>query len=206
MIYDISPLLRPELPVWPGDEPFRASFQATLEAGDGANVGCFGATTHLGAHVDAPLHTEPGGISIDRVPIEVFLGPCRVLDVPPLALLGPELLAQIPNSAPPRLLLKTRSLPDRSRFSPHFTALSPELARALATSHLRLLGLDTPSVDPWGSAELPAHRALAGAGVILLEGLVLDEVPAGDYELIALPLRLAGMDASPVRAVLRSLG
>jgi arylformamidase len=205
VLYDISPLLNPGLPVWPGDTPFSVRLTASLAAGGGANVSAFSTTTHVGSHADAPFHTEPGGLTIDRLSLEAFLGPCRVLQVPPVPLLGPEHLPAAAEGDPPRLLLKTGSVADRSRFPERFSALSPELARDLARRGLLLVGLDTPSVDPPGSEDLPAHHALAGSGVVILEGLVLDDVPPGLYELIALPLKLAGLDASPVRAVLRGL-
>ncbi|HRC85784.1 MAG TPA: arylformamidase [Thermoanaerobaculia bacterium] len=203
MLYDISPAISPELAVWPGDEPFSGEFQYALEAGAAANVGVIRTTLHLGSHVDAPLHTEAGAAGIGDLPLEAFLGPCRVLAVPPVPLLEPEHLGSLGPAPPPRLLLRTGSVADRHRFSPQFSALSPRLAAWLAGQGPLLVGLDTPSVDPYGSEELPAHHALAGAGVVILEGLVLDAVPPGDYELIALPLKLAGLDASPVRAVLR---
>lgn len=205
MLYDVSPLLHPGLPVWPGDTPFSARPTASLAAGHGANVSAFTSTTHLGSHADAPFHTEPDGVSIDRLPLAHFLGPCRVLEVPPVDLLRTEHLPPSGADDPPRLLLKTGSVRDRGRFPERFTALSPECASELASRRLLLVGLDTPSVDPHGSEDLPAHHALAGAGIAILEGLVLDAVPPGLYELIALPLKLAGLDASPVRAVLRTL-
>lgn len=204
-LYDLSPPLSPELPVWPGDTPFTCRFTARLADGAEANVGAFATTTHLGSHADAPLHTEAGGKTIDELALEPFLGPCRVVEVPPVPLLRRgHLPAPVPDE-PPRLLLKSGSVPDRNRFPEAFTALSPELAAELAGRGLLLVGLDTPSVDPAASEDLPAHHALAGAGVVILEGLVLDPVPPGLYELIALPLKLTGLDASPVRAVLRSL-
>jgi arylformamidase len=125
--------------------------------------------------------------------------------VPPEPLILPEHLGGIDLGDPPRLLLKTGSVADRARFPEVFSALSPELARALGAAGALLVGLDTPSVDPFDSKDLAAHHALVAGGVVNLEGLVLDDVPPGLYELIALPLRLEGLDASPVRAVLRTL-
>lgn len=205
-IYDLSPPLGADLAVWPGDTPFASRFTATFAEGAGATVGAFSTTTHAGSHADAPLHTEAGGRAITDLPLEVFVGPCRVAAVPPVPLLAPEHLpAGAAGGGPPRLLLKTGSFADRRRFAAGFTALSPKLAAALAAQGLVLVGIDTPSVDPLDAEDLPAHHALAGAGVVILEGLVLDEVPPGDYELIALPLRLHGLEASPLRAVLREL-
>lgn len=205
MLYDISPTLSPELPVWPGDTPFSSHTTWSIAAGEVVNVSAFTTTTHVGAHVDAPLHTEAHGRGIAELDLATFLGPCRVVEVPAVPLLGPRHLPPAGADDPPRLLLKTGSLPHRTHFPESFTALSPELAGELAARGLLLVGLDTPSADPADSTELSAHHALAGAGVAILEGLVLDAVPPGRYELIALPLKLAGLDASPVRAVLRTL-
>jgi arylformamidase len=105
----------------------------------------------------------------------------------------------------PRLLLATSTFPDPGRFTEDFAALSPELIRHLHGQGVRLIGVDTPSVDPFESKELPAHKTFLAHDMAILEGLVLGGVPEGEYELIALPLRLVGFDASPVRAVLRSL-
>ena len=205
MLYDISPTLSASTPVYPGDQPFTLTATAALAAGAEANVSALTTTTHVGAHVDAPLHTEAGARAIADLPLEIFLGPCRVLAVPAAELIEPEHLADLGIGDPPRLLLKTSSVEECGRFPAAFTAISPAGAELLATRGLLLVGLDTPSVDPPGSTSLPAHHILAGRGVVLLEGVVLESVPPGLYELIALPLKLAGGDASPVRAVLRSL-
>jgi arylformamidase len=142
---------------------------------------------------------------MEDLPLERYLGPCRVVKVPPQPLIEPRHLDGIDLSNPPRLLLKTESVRDRKTFPERFSALSPELAALLGEKRVLLVGLDTPSVDPFDSKTLDAHHALAHGGVAILEGLILDGVPEGVYELIALPLRLAGLDASPVRAVLRTL-
>lgn len=205
MLYDLSPTLRPGSPVWPGDTPFSVWTTSSLEKGDAANVVAVTTTLHLGSHADAPLHTEPRGDGIAALDLAPFLGPCRVLEVPAVPLVTPRHLAALEEDDPRRLLLKTGSVPDRTVFPDRFTALSPEAAALLVERGMLLVGLDTPSVDPLESDDLPAHHALSRAGVAILEGLSLDGVPEGRYELIALPLKLAGLDASPVRAVLRSL-
>jgi arylformamidase len=205
MLYDLSPTIRPETPVWPGDTPFGYSWAASLGAGDAVNLSTVTSTLHLGSHADAPLHTEPRGESIAALELEPFLGLCQVVRVPPVPLLEPQHLGGIDLAHPRRLLLRTDSVRDRAAFPERFTALSPDLARKLAEAGLLLVGMDTPSVDPFGADALEAHHALARGGVAILEGLVLDGVSDGVYELIALPLKLAGLDASPVRAVLRSL-
>lgn len=203
MLYDISPPIRPGIPVWPGDTPYRAELSWAIGRGDPVNVSALTTTPHLGAHADAPFHVDDTGAAIAELPLEPFWGPCRVVEVPPEPLIAPEHLGGVDLGDPPRILLKTGSVTDRDRFPEEFSALAPELARALGRAGCRLVGLDTPSVDPFDSKELPAHHALVAAGVVNLEGLLLQEVPPGLYELAALPLRLEGLDASPVRAVLR---
>ena len=205
MLYDLSPTIRPETPVWPGDTPFSSRLTLALAAGNAVNLSAITTTPHLGSHVDAPLHTEPRGESFAELSLDPYLGPCRVLKVPPVAQLLARHVEGIDLEHPRRLLFKTESLADRRAFHERFTALSPELAHLLAEQGLLLVGLDTPSVDPYESTGLDAHHALLRSGVAILEGLVLDGVPEGIYELIALPLKLSGLDASPVRAVLRTL-
>jgi arylformamidase len=205
MLYDLSPTLRPETPVWPGDTPFSSHLTHSLAQGDPVNLSALTTTPHLGSHVDAPLHTEPRGESFAELPLDPYLGLCRVVKVPPVAKIEPRHVEGLDLGNPRRLLFKTESLADRRVFSERFTALSPELAHLLAERRLLLVGLDTPSVDPYDSAGLDAHHILARGGVAILEGLLLEGVPEGIYELIALPLKLAGLDASPVRAVLRTI-
>jgi arylformamidase len=205
MLYDISPTVRPEIPVWPGDTPFQARLAWSIAEGASVNVTSITTTPHLGAHADAPFHTEPRGEGIAEMPLERYLGPCRLVRVPAAPLIEPRHVEGIDLASPSRLLFRSDSVRDRRSFPERFTALSPELAGLLGERGVLLVGLDTPSVDPFDSKELLAHHALAHGGVAILEGLLLDGVPEGVYELIALPLKLAGLDASPVRAVLRSL-
>ena len=205
ILYDITPPVRPGIPVWPGDTEYRAELTWAIARGDSVNVSAVTTTPHLGAHADAPFHVAEGGATVADMPLEPFLGPCRVVKVPPEPLILPEHLAGVDLGDPPRLLLETGSVGDRFSFPERFSALSPELARALGDAGCLLVGLDTPSVDPFDSKDLAAHHALVAGGVVNLEGLLLADVPPGLYELIALPLRLEGLDASPVRAVLRAL-
>lgn len=209
-LLDISPPLGPSLAVFPGDTPLSREVLLDTERGDAITLSTLRATVHLGAHADAPSHYGPGAPSIDRLPLETFLGPCRVVHVsadPADGLVGVAELERALGGLSPgeRLLLATGSFPDPDRFTSDFAALAPELVRRLATSGVRLIGVDTPSIDPADSRELPAHAACLAGGVTILEGLALRDVPEGVYELIALPLRLEGFDASPVRAVLRPL-
>jgi len=209
VLYDVSPEVGAGFPVWPGDTPYAARLTWRLAAGDSVNLSALTTTPHLGSHADAPFHTEADGATAAELPLAPFLGPCRVVEVPGRPrLVEPVHLAGLDPADPPRLLFKTGSAGAFGRgegFPEDFTALSPELAGLLADAGTLLVGVDTPSVDPFDSKTLDAHHALARGGVAILEGLVLDAVPPGVYELVALPLRVRGLDASPVRAVLRTL-
>ncbi len=204
MIYDISPPITESLKVWPGDvAPSRELLNEQGRAGARTNS-ILHATVHLGAHVDAPSHFSPDGISIDQVDLEPFMGPCQVIRVQlacrerlmPAALKTP-VVAQ-------RVLFATGTYPDPTEFNDDFAALSAELVDWLRGRGVKLIGIDTPSIDIFDANDLPAHKAALGHDMAILEGLMMDQVPEGMYELIALPLRLVGFDASPVRAVLRT--
>lgn len=206
MLYDLSPVIDAGTPVWPGDTPFSCRLAWSIAEGAPVNVGALTSTTHLGSHIDAPFHFHPDGATAADLPLEPYFGPCRVIQIPAGAELAlPEHLQDADLRLTPRILLRTGSAGDRSSFPERFTAISPRLAEHLAAGGALLVGTDAPSVDPFTSKTLDAHHALARGGVAILEGLVLDAVPTGVYELIALPLRLRGADASPVRAVLRTL-
>jgi arylformamidase len=205
MLYDLSPTIRPEIPVWPGDTAFSSRLTWSIAQGASVNLSAVTTTPHLGSHADAPFHTEARGEGIADMPLDAYLGPCRVIKVPPQPLIEPRHVEGIDLGNPGRLLFKSESVRDRRSFPERFTALSPELAALLAEKGALLVGMDTPSVDPFDSKTLDAHHTLFRSGIAILEGLVLDGVPEGIYELIALPLKMAGLDASPVRAVLRSI-
>lgn len=204
-IHDISPAITGALAVWPGDTPPRREVLMELARGDTVTLSALHATVHLGAHADAPSHYGEGAPSIEQRALEPYLGPCRVIRVavePGRRIGADELPADL---GAERLLLATGTFPDPERFREDFAALSPELVHRLHDEGVRLVGIDTPSVDLFDSKELPAHRACLAHDMTILEGLVLDGVPEGTYELIALPLKLVGFDASPVRAVLREM-
>jgi arylformamidase len=204
MLYDISPLIDVALAVWPGDSPPTREVLLDISSGHNITLSTLRATVHLGAHADAPSHYGAGAPDAASLPLERYLGPCDVMRVPaePNHLITPSMLPRPPRA--PRLLLVTGTFPDPTVFSRDFAALAPELVDHLHAARVTLVGVDTPSVDPFASKELPAHHRFLAHDMAILEGLVLREVPEGPYELIALPLRLAGFDASPVRAVLRS--
>jgi arylformamidase len=169
------------------------------------NLSAITMSPHLGAHADAPLHYGVDAPDIAAVALEPYLGPCRVVHaIGRFPLVRPEHLAHASAGLPPRVLVRT-CLKAPTRWSFDFAAFAPETIAWLAAQGVRLVGIDAQSVDPADSKTLDSHQQLLAHDMRVLENLVLDAVPAGDYELIALPLRLAGLDASPVRAILRTL-
>jgi arylformamidase len=204
MIYDISAPITDRLAVWPGDTPPRRQVLCDMHRGDNITLSSLHATVHLGAHADAPSHYGRDAETIDQRNLELYVGPCQVMHVAapchsriPPAMLRDEIKAQ-------RVLIATGTYPDPTNFNDDFAALSPELVEHLHCHGVRLVGIDTPSVDLFDSKDLPTHQACLRFDMAILEGLVLYDVPEGTYELIALPLKLLGFDASPVRAVLRT--
>lgn len=205
-LIDISPLIHPALPVWPGDAA--VAFERTWTIGPNCpvNVSAIRLSTHTGAHVDAPFHFDPQGETIDQVPLDTYVGPCRVIHViGARGTITPEQVMSRLEHCPPRVLFRTYAAAPVDRWDNDFCAIAPETVDLLASRGVRLVGLDTPSLDPEPSKTLDAHLAVCRHRMVILEGLVLDRAQEGDYELIALPLKLAGLDASPVRAVLRML-
>lgn len=204
-LWDISPTISADIPVWPGDTPFEASPTWEIKDGCPVHVSRMTMTTHLGAHTDAPSHYDPLGPTIDAVGLAPYLGPCRVIDCAGATLVRPEHLADHLAGTPPRVLLRTYAAAPQQAWDAAFPAIAPETIALLASKGVVLIGTDAASLDPQEAKELRAHHAVRRHGMAILEGVVLDAVPPGDYELIALPLKLAGMDASPVRAILRAL-
>lgn len=205
-LWDISQPLRPSLPVWPGDTPLAVSRKWSYgESGSPVNVASITLSVHSGAHADAPLHYDPAGLSIDAVPLDPYLGPCRLVDARGAGeAIGADLVEAHWSPGVTRMLFRTFEHFPMDRWPQTFTAVSATAIQALAARGVTLVGIDSPSLDPETSKTMDAHRAVPRQ-MRILEGLVLDHVPPGDYELIALPLALAGLDASPVRAVLRAL-
>ncbi len=204
MIYDISALITDSIAVFPGDTPPTREVLMDMRKGDALTLSTLRSTVHVGAHADAPSHYGAEAPTIEQVDLQRYVGPCQVVRVATSrgALLTPDAInAEITE---PRVLFATGTYPDPSTFNTDFAALSPELIDWLAERDVKLIGVDTPSVDPADSKDLAAHKAFLKNDVYILEGLVLSDVPAGRYELIALPLKLVGFDASPVRAVLRT--
>ncbi|MGZ5846563.1 MAG: arylformamidase [Ramlibacter sp.] len=205
-LWDISPPVRPGSPVFPGDTPYRQEWAARIGPGCPVNVSSLTLSPHLGAHADAPLHYDPAGAPIGAVPLEPYLGPCRVIHaIGRRPLVTWDDLAHAVAQLPPRVLVRTYERMPVDRWDGELAAFAPEAIERLADLGVQLVGIDTASIDPADSKTLDSHQVIRRRGLRVLENLVLDDVPEGDYELIALPLKLAIADASPVRAVLRSL-
>lgn len=211
-LIDITPPLSAETPMWPGDTPFQAVRTWSIENGGAVNVSTLTMSTHSGAHADAPLHYAAKGKAIDEVLLEPYLGPCVVLHIFREAGLAigsdsvERALARVSGvQPPPRVLIRTQLTTPPEKWRSDFNAIAPQAIRLLATRGVRLIGVDTPSLDPEDSKTMDTHQAILAADMRVLEGLLLHEVKEGLYELIALPLKLKGLDAAPVRAVLRTL-
>jgi arylformamidase len=205
-IYDISVPLVTGLPGYPGDPPVVVESVLTLAAGDGAQVARLTLADHSGTHIDAPSHMLADGAPVDGVPLAALIGPVLVADLRGVAMVGARELAELPLAGVQRLLLKTDNsrlwnLPD---FYPDYVALSEDGAQFLLRAGIRLVGIDYLSIERFGG-DGAVHRLLLGDGVVILEGLDLSAITAGCYELLCLPLRLAGGGGAPARAVLRGL-
>ena len=200
-IIDITPTLSPRTAVWPGDVPLSRSVALSIAEGANIDLSSITTTVHVGAHTDAPSHYVAGGDDISARSLERYLGPCQVIRVDIRgARIRPEHVAD--EITAPRVLFATGSFPDPEHWNEDFAALSPELIAWLHDAGVGLVGIDTPSIDPFDSKALESHQAVAERDMAILEGVVLDDVQPGQYTLIALPLPIDGADASPVRAVL----
>ena len=205
-LWDISPPVHAGAPVFPGDTPYTQAWAATIGPGCPVNVSTLTLSPHVGAHADAPLHYDPAGEPVGRLDLAPYLGPCRVVHAIGCGpLIEWQHLAHALDGLPPRVLVRTYERAPVDRWDPQLAAYAPATLERLADLGVRLVGIDTASIDPADSKALPSHQMIRRRGLRVLENLVLDAVPEGDYELIALPLKLITADASPVRAVLRPL-
>ncbi|MDP4621265.1 MAG: arylformamidase [Hydrogenophaga sp.] len=206
LLWDISPPVHPGAPVFPGDTAYQQHWVASIEPGCPVNVSAITVSPHVGAHADAPLHYDPTGAAIGAVDLQTFIGPCRVIHAMGCGpLVRPEHLAHAATDLPERVLVRMYTRMPQDHFDLDLPAFAPEAIRWLADRGVVLVGTDSASVDPANSKTLDSHQVLRQRGLRVLENLWLDEVPEGDYELIALPLKLTTADASPVRAILRTL-
>ena len=204
-LWDLSPGVLPGSPLFPGDQAYEQRWTATLSPACPVNLSAITMSPHIGAHADAPLHYAHGAPTIGEVGLEPYLGRCRVVHAIGCGpLVQPHHLEHAAAGLPPRVLVRTCEHAPTA-WSAEFSAFAPQSIEWLARHGVLLVGIDSQSVDPADSKDLPSHQQLFKYGLRVLENLVLDDVAEGDYELIALPLKLMIADASPVRAVLRAL-
>jgi arylformamidase len=205
-IWDISPPIDASSPVFPGDTPFQLQWTAEISPTCPVNVSAITLSPHVGSHADAPLHYDPTGVAIGQVDLQTFIGPCRVIHaigVGPLIHL--QHLARKLEHLPERVLVRTYASFPEQAFDSQLTAFAPQTLTALADLGVKLIGIDSASIDPASSKTLDSHQVIRTRKLRVLENLQLDLIEEGDYELIALPLKLMSADASPVRAILREL-
>jgi len=208
-IYDISVPIREGMPAWPGDPPVKIRQAMSMARGDACNVTALALGAHTGTHFDAPHHVVHGAVTVDRLDPEILLGACRVFEIRTEDEIDVTHLRGLPLKGVARALFKTANSAlwaARDDFCEDFIALTPMAAGFLVGMGVKLVGVDYLSVESYHAQGAPAHLALLGAGVIILEGLNLAAVPPGDYELIALPLKIEGADGAPARAILRTTG
>ncbi len=206
-IYDISLTISPQLPVWPGDPPIELERVEKMEEGAASNLSRLSISVHCGTHVDAPYHFVADGGPVEQLSLDVLMGAAQVVQIPPTVerITRPVLEAALPAGRIERLLFKTRDSQQWQQgpagFRRDFVAVSADGAQYLVERGVRLVAVDYLSVAPFDEP-VATHQILLGAGVIVLEGVNLAEVPPGAYELICLPLKLAATEGAPARAVL----
>lgn len=201
-IIDISPLVQENIAVFPGDVSFSRKESLSFDQGHNLRLSAMNTTLHLGAHTDAPSHYHRHGITMEKRDLRFYVGDCQVIEsiCPRGERIKPEHLQSEINSS--RILLKTQSFPNPNDWNNDFNSLSKELVETLVQKEVKLVGIDTPSVDPADDKNLECHNLIYQNDMAILEGIILDHVEPGHYQLIALPLKLEGADASPVRAIL----
>ncbi|MBI3932956.1 MAG: cyclase family protein [Acidobacteria bacterium] len=205
-IYDVTVPLSAEVPVFPGDPRFHMDFPHRITDGEPYNVARLTLGVHSGTHVDAPFHFLAEGATVDQLPLEILMGKCRVVEVSARDKVERGDLERLDLRDDIRVLLKTRMSGQLRNpvFQEDFVYLTPDAATYLVQAGIKLVGIDYLSVERFGSKDFAAHHALLGAGVVIVEGLELSDVPPGEYDMTCLPLRIVGADGSPARVVLRT--
>lgn len=202
---DISQPLTNDIRHWPGDTPFTYEVAFLKQQTGSVNIGKITTSLHTGTHIDAPFHFVDDGMQVHQLDINMYIGKARVIDVSNYESIGKEELAKSSLEGVSRLLLRTSTIDNPTKFPKSIPYLREDIGAFLQEKGIFLIGVDVPSVDPLDSKELKAHHALHQHGVHILENVVLAHVKPGDYELIALPLSIHGADGSPVRAVIRAI-
>jgi arylformamidase len=204
---DISLPVSPELPVWPGDPPIIFQRYRSISQGNASNDTRLACSAHAGTHVDAPAHFLEKGATIEQLPLDILIGPALVAELPEIDVITPEILNALSiRSETTRLLFKTKNsalwAEPNPRFNPDYVALSAEAARWIVRKGFRLVGIDYLSIQKFDDPEPFTHSILLGAGIVIVEGLDLQNIKPGPYQLICLPLKLLGSDGAPARVVL----
>lgn len=203
-LIDITHPLSNATAPWPGDTQFHFEFVCRLKTGSSCNVGRFTSGIHSGTHMDAPLHYNDAGVSIDQLDLDLLLGPARVFLAQNTPTITREHFAGLDGRATPRVLVRTNHCDDKTKFPARIPTLAPDMPGWLGAQGVKLIGLDLPSVDQIDDPSMQVHHRLDAANILILENLDLRAAEPGVYELIALPLKLAGAEGSPIRAVLRA--
>lgn len=210
-LHDVSILISEDMPIWPNDPGISMELTSSIARGDSANVTQLNMGVHTGTHIDAPFHFEPNGATIDKLPLEVLIGPCRVFEIPEInEAIGLGDLEKLDFDHHIRVLFKTRNSNwwknGETLFQKDFVYMHLEGARFLIDRGIKLVGIDYLSIEQFGSPDHATHHLLLRNDVVILEGLNLSRISSGDYELIALPPKLKGADGAPARVVLREQG
>ena len=203
-LFDITMPLHPKMPVFPGDQSPQRKWLHRIQYGDGNNLSALALGSHTGTHVDAPYHFVENGITLDQIPLEVFVGKALVIEITDPDSISVDELRRHPIASAERVLFKTRnsSTLSRNRFQEDFVYMEGAAAEYLVRQGVRLVGVDYLSVDQYGDESSPTHHTLLGHGVVILEGADLSSVDPGAYTLVCLPLKVTGAEGAPVRAVL----
>jgi arylformamidase len=206
---DITTPIDPQtIPIYPGDAPAKLEFLQHMDRGGKLTLSAFSMGAHTGTHVDAPMHFIKGGASLDRIPLDTFMGPVRIIDcsAEALAIDAAELNKHEWRGAK-RIFFRTRNSRKGFMTDPvfhkDFTYLAPDAAKLLADAGVVLVGVDYISAEQFGAPEPRTHRTLLGAGIPIVEGVMLQEVKPGDYELMLLPMRVIGHEAASARALIK---
>lgn len=203
-IYDVSVPISPEMPVYPGDPAIQIELRQSMANGDACNLTMLSLGAHTGTHIDAPYHFIEQGIKVDQIPLNLLMGRTCVVELTS-ARIDPQVLKELDLDEHVRLIFKTRNsyMWRSNRFVEDYVYVTPDAAQILVDSGIKLIGIDYLSIEQYGSTTFQTHKTLLGNGVIIVEGLNLAEVEAGDYEMICLPLNLMGCDGAPARVILR---
>ena len=206
-VYDITLPLTPGMVNWPGNPPFKRELFKAVSRGDSSNVSAINLSCHAGTHVDAPYHSFDSGMGIEGIPLSILIGPARIVELTSVGKVTGADLKSVNLGGVERLLLKTgnSALLKAAEFNPDFVYIEEDAAKYMVEKKIKLLGVDYFSVEKHGDKRKPAHHILLEHGVVIIEALDLSAVPAGDYELICLPLNIPGSDGAPARVVLRAL-